>query len=426
MSLLIKNGMVVCGDETVDADVYAEGSKIVKIGANLDCAADNVIDASGKIVMPGFVDMHCHLREPGQEYKEDIASGTAAALRGGFTSIACMPNTVPPIDNAALVKYALTRAAEVDKAKVYPIGCITKHQQGKEIAEMGFMKENGAVAFSDDGRPVENANIMRLALEYASGLKTLIISHSEDKQLAADGVVNEGLNSTVSGLKGITRAAEECMVSRDVILAETLGARIHIAHVSTRGSVEIIRQAKARGVAVTCETCPHYFSATDDEILNYNTNSKINPPLRLQSDVEAIIEGLRDGTIDAIATDHAPHHADEKNLEFNLAPFGTSGFETAFSLAYTNLVETDIIDIAALSKLMSANPAKILGIGSGEIKEGERADIVVIDPEKSYTVDSSKFVSKGKNSLFNGWKLKGAVEYVIVDGMQKEIKNYDR
>lgn len=425
MSLLIKNGMVVTADKTEISDVYVEGSKIVKIGKDIDCAADEVIDASEKIVMPGFVDMHCHLREPGQEYKEDIKSGTAAALRGGFTSVACMPNTVPPLDNAALIKYVLTRAAEVDNAKVYPIGCITKGQKGNEITEMRFMKETGAVAFSDDGKPVESGNIMRLALEYAAGNDMLIISHCEDKQLAADGVVNEGLNSTVSGLKGITRAAEECMVSRDVILAETIGTRVHIAHVSTKGSVEIVRQAKARGVKVTCETCPHYFSATDDEILNYNTNAKINPPLRLQSDVEAVIEGLRDGTIDAIATDHAPHHADEKNLEFNLAPFGTSGFETAFSLAYTNLVEPDIIDIVTLSKLLSSNPAKILGIGSGEIKEGERADIVIVDTETSYTVDSGKFVSKGKNSLFNGWKLKGTVVAVVVDGIKKEIKNFD-
>ena len=422
MSLIIKNGSVVTDGGVIDADVYIEGSKIVKVAKDIDCAADTVIDASGKFVMPGFVDMHCHLREPGQEYKEDIKSGTAAALRGGFTSVACMPNTVPPIDNAALVKYVLTRAAEVDNAKVYPIGCITKGQLGKEIAEMCFMREAGAVAFSDDGRPVENSNIMRLALEYASGNDMLLISHCEDKQLAADGVVNEGFNATISGLKGTTRAAEESMVLRDIVIAEALGARVHIAHVSTKGSVEAVRRAKERGVRVTCETCPHYFSATDDEILSYNTNAKINPPLRSQSDVEAIIEGLCDGTIDAIATDHAPHHADEKNMEFNSAPFGTSGFETAFSLAYTNLVETDIIDIVKLCRLMSANPAKILGIGSGEIKEGERADIVVADPEKSYTVDSGKFVSKGKNSLFNGWKLKGAVVGVIVDGIQKEIK----
>ncbi|MCI8595856.1 MAG: dihydroorotase [Clostridia bacterium] len=425
MNMLIKNGTAVIGDSLERADIYVEGSKIVKIGKDIDCAADKIIDADGKIVLPGFVDMHCHLREPGQEYKEDIKSGTAAALRGGFTSVACMPNTNPPLDNAALIKYVCTRATEVDNAKVFPIGCVTKGQQGKEITEMGFMKEAGAVAFSDDGRPVENANIMRLALEYAASHDALIISHCEDKELAAGGVVNEGLNATISGLRGITRASEECMVSRDILIAESLNAKIHIAHVSTKGSVELVRQAKARGVKVTCETCPHYFSATDDEILNYNTNAKINPPLRTQQDVEAIIEGLKDGTIDAIATDHAPHHADEKNLEFNLAPFGTAGFETAFSLAYTYLVEPDYIDLVKLSKLMSSNPAKILGIGSGTLKEGERADITVVDPDKSYIFDSSKSVSKGKNSLFGGWKLRGAVTAVIVDGIEKEIKSYD-
>lgn len=425
MNLLIKNGRAVVGDTFEQADIYIEGSKIVKIGKDIDCAADREIDASGQIVLPGFVDMHCHLREPGQEYKEDIRSGSAAALRGGFTSVACMPNTVPPLDNAALIKYVRTRAAEVDCAKVYPIGCITKGQKGEEIAEMGFMQEAGAVAFSDDGRPVENGNIMRLALEYATSRNALLISHCEDKAIAAGGVVNEGLNAAISGLKGISRAAEECMVARDIILAETLGARVHIAHVSTFGSVELVRQAKARGVRVTCETCPHYFAATDDEILSYNTNAKINPPLRTQADVDAIVAGLADGTIDAIATDHAPHHADEKNAEFNFAPFGTSGFETAFSLAYTYLVETDVLDVVRLSKLMSGNPAKILGIGSGEIKEGACADITIVDPEKSYTVDSATFVSKGKNSLFNGWKLKGAVTAVVVDGQEKEIRQYD-
>lgn len=425
MNLLIKNATAVIGDSLEESDIYIEGSKIVKIGKDIDCAADKIIDAENKVVLPGFVDMHCHLREPGQEYKEDIESGSAAALRGGFTSIACMPNTNPPLDNVALIKYVAMRGTEVDNAKVYPIGCITKGQQGKEIAEMGFMKEAGAVAFSDDGRPVENGNIMRLALEYASSHKALVISHCEDKSIAADGVVNEGLNATISGLKGINRVAEESMIARDVLLAEALGARVHIAHVSTKGSVEIVRQAKARGVKVTCETCPHYFCATDDEILSYNTNAKINPPLRTQQDVDAIIEGIKDGTIDAIATDHAPHHADEKNREFNLAPFGTSGFETAFALAYTYLVETDVIDMPKLSKLMSANPARILGIGTGVLKAGERADITIVDTDKGFTVDSSKFVSKGKNSLFNGWQLRGAVTNVIVDGIEKEIKSYD-
>ena len=424
--LLIKNGYVVLQDGMENLDVLIDGKKIVKIEQGIEEKADyDVIDASSLVVMPGFVDMHCHLREPGQEHKEDIYSGSRAALQGGFTSIACMPNTSPVIDNASLVKYVIDRGIEVDNAKVYCIGAITKGQSGKELAEMASMKDAGAVAFSDDGHPVSDSNTMRLALEYASSFSSLIISHCEDLSLAAGGVVNEGYNATVSGLKGISRASEEVMVARDIILAETLNTKVHIAHVSTKGSVELVREAKKRGVKVTCETCPHYFSATDEEILSYNTNAKINPPLRTESDVEAIIEGLVDGTIDAIATDHAPHHQDEKNQEFYLAPFGTSGFETAFALAYTNLVMQDYMDLPALIKLMSSNPAKILGLGSGEIKVGEIADITIADLDKQFTVDASKFVSKGKNSLFDGWKLCGVVKHVIVDGIEKEIKNND-
>ena len=424
--LLIKNGYVVLRDRMDNLDVLIDGEKIVKIERGIEERAEyDVIDASSLVVMPGFVDMHCHLREPGQEHKEDIFSGSRAALQGGFTSIACMPNTSPVIDNASLVKYVVDRGIEVGNAKVYCIGAITKGQNGKELAEIASMKEAGAVAFSDDGHPVSDGNTMRLALEYASSFSALIISHCEDLSLAAGGVVNEGYNATVCGLKGISRASEEVMVARDIILAETLNARIHIAHVSTKGSVELVREAKKRGVKVTCETCPHYFSATDDEILSYNTNAKINPPLRTESDVEAIIEGLVDGTIDAIATDHAPHHHDEKNQEFYLAPFGTSGFETAFALAYTNLVMQDYMDMPALIKLMSTNPAKILGIGGGELKVGEVADITIVDLDKQFTVDASKFVSKGKNSLFDGWKLSGAVKHVIVDGVEKEIKKND-
>ncbi len=424
--LLIKNGYVVLKDGVDNLDILIDGKKIVKIEPHIEEESGyGVIDASSLAVIPGLVDMHCHLREPGFEYKEDINSGSRAALQGGYTSIACMPNTNPVIDNASIVKYVKDRGVEVDNAKVYCIGAITKGQKGKELAEMGSMKAAGAVAFSDDGKPVSDGNIMRLALEYASSFSALLISHCEDMSIAADGVVNEGFNSTISGLKGISRAAEEVMVARDIILAETLGANIHIAHISTRGSVELVREAKRRGVKVTCETCPHYFSATDDEILSYNTNAKINPPLRTESDVAAIIEGLKDGTIDAIATDHAPHHFDEKNQEFNLAPNGTSGFETAFALSYTNLVLPDYMDLPALMKLMSANPAKILKIGSGEIAVGEVADIAVVDLDKQFVVDSSKFVSKGKNSLFNGWKLSGAIKHVIVDGIEKEIRNND-
>lgn len=422
MNILIKNGLTVTPDGMVEQDVYIEDSTIVKIGKNIDAATDKVIDAEGLAVMAGFVDMHCHLRDPGQEYKEDIDSGTAAALQGGFTTVACMPNTAPPLDSPALIKYVVGKAAEVDNARVLPIGCITKGMKGNELAEMGLMQEAGAIAFSDDGRPVENGNTMRLALEYAKGIDALIISHCEDKSLLADGVVNEGMNATIAGLKGITRAAEESMVAREILLAAALDARVHIAHVSTKNSVRLIREVKKWGVKVTCETCPHYIAATDEEILSYNTYAKINPPLRTDDDVAAVIEGLKDGTIDAIATDHAPHHEDEKNVGFDYAPFGTSGFETAFGVCYTYLVEAGHLDIVELSKLMSENPARILRCGGGLLQEGQRADIAIADLNEEYTVDRNKFVSKGKNSVFDGWKLKGKIKHVLVEGRIKEIK----
>ncbi len=422
MNTLIKNGFVLRDGRLQKLDVYIEGSVIKRIGANLAVKADKEVDAQSLAVLPGFVDMHCHLREPGFEYKEDIDSGTRAALQGGFTSVACMPNTSPAVDNTAVLKYVIDRAAETDNCKVYPIAAVTKGQQGKEITEMGKLLEAGAVAFSDDGRPVADSNTMRLALEYASGFDALVISHCEDLSLAAGGVVNEGFNATVVGLRGITRAAEETMVAREIILAEALGCRVHIAHVSTAGSVELVRAAKARGVKVTCETCPHYFSATDDEILSFNANAKINPPLRLQSDVDAIIAGLKDGTIDVIATDHAPHHSDEKNKEFDLAPNGTSGFETAFSVGYTYLVDAGHLELAELVDLMSRNPARILRVEGGEIAEGAVADITIADLDSDYVVDSSRFVSKGKNSVFNGWKLRGVIKNVFVNGKEKEIR----
>ena len=422
MNTLIKNGFLLRGGRLKKLDVYIEGSTVSRIGENLTVNADREVNAEGLVVLPGFVDMHCHLREPGYEYKEDIESGTRAALQGGFTSVACMPNTNPVVDNVAVIKYIVDRAAEIDNCKVYPIAAVTKGQLGEELTEMGKLKEAGAIAFSDDGRPVSNSNVMRLALEYASGIDGLIISHCEDLSLVAGGVVNEGFNATVVGLRGNIRAAEEVIVAREILIAEALGARVHIAHVSTAGSVALVSAAKKRGVKVTCETCPHYFSATDDEILSFNTNAKINPPLRLQSDVDAIINGIKDGTIDVIATDHAPHHVDEKNREFDLAPNGTSGFETAFYVAYTYLVDAGHIELDDLVRLMSLNPADILGIEGGVVTEGGVADIAIVDLDAEYEVDSSRFVSKGKNSVFNGWKLKGKVKNVFVNGKEKEIR----
>jgi len=416
--LCIKDGMVVDGISSAPykADILIHDGKVIDIGANIGDAADEIIDAAGRWVLPGLVDAHCHLREPGFEYKEDIGSGTRSAAAGGFTSVACMANTNPVIDSAAMVNYVRAMARAKGVVKVYPIAAVTKGQQGQELTEMGELKEAGAVALSDDGRPIMDSRLMKLALQYAKGIGMLVISHCEDLSLVGDGVMNEGYMATVLGLKGITRAAEEVMVARDIILAEVLDAPVHIAHVSTRGSVELIRQAKGRGVKVTCETAPHYFSATDAWVDGYDTNAKVNPPLRTDDDVEAIKQGLRDGTIDIIATDHAPHSRDDKEVEYGLAANGISGFETAFSLAYTHLVETGILTIQELVQKMSKGPADILNIDAGTIEAGKPADIIVADLHRTYTVDVSKFYSKGKNSPFHGCTIKGKIIHTIVDG----------
>lgn len=418
MLLCISNGNIINGKGGVflGKDILIEKDRIVEIGTNLSKKVHRVIDATDMWVIPGLIDAHCHLREPGFEYKEDIVSGTRSAAAGGFTSVACMPNTEPAIDNAAMVQYIKLKSASEGKVRVYPIAAITQGRKGKHIAEMGEMKKAGAVVLSDDGDPVSDANVMRLALEYAKQFGLLIISHCEDKSLVADGVMNEGYVSTILGLKGITRAAEEVMVARDVILSEITGAPIHIAHVSTAGAVDIIRHAKSRGIPVTCETAPHYFSATDEWVENYDTNAKVNPPLRTQRDVEAIKEGLRDGTIDIIATDHAPHHIDEKEVEFNLAANGISGFETAFSLSYTHLVDTGLLSLEELVAKLSTTPAQILGIPGGVLDIGLPADITIVDTKREYIVNRDKFYSKGKNTPFHGKKLKGKVIYTIVGG----------
>jgi len=411
--LYIINGEVVFPDKIKRLDIRIKDDINVDFEESFQIPKNaKVIDAKGLHVFHGFVDMHTHLREPGQTSKETIATGCKSAVAGGFTTICCMPNTKPVLDNVPLIEFVKQRAKETNLAGVFPIGCITKGQEGKELAPIGSMLKAGAIAFSDDGKPIENGGLMKNALEYAKSFDALLISHPEDKSIAKDGVVNEGYNASVAGLKGISRVAEESMIARDILLAETVGTKIHIAHVSTKGGVEIIRNAKARGVAVTCETCPHYFSATDVEILDYNTNAKMNPPLREESDRLAIIEGLKDGTIDCIATDHAPHTEDDKAVEFDLAPFGITGLETAFSLCITYLVKPGYIDLIALNKLLSLNSIKILNF----IK---LADFTICDINAKVTVDTSKHFSKGKNTFFNGRKLTGQVKYTIVDG---EIK----
>ena len=417
--LLIKGGKAVFDDGVRECDILIEGNTIVKIGQDLVDAEADMLDARGLHVFPGLIDMHVHLREPGFEYKEDIASGSAAAVRGGFTQVCCMPNTQPVCDNAAIVGYIVARAKEVGLCKVRPIGAITRGEQGENLAEMGKMKAAGAVAVSDDGRPVSDARMMRLAIEYASDFGLLCLSHCEDRSLVDGGVVNEGLNSTLAGLKGIPRAAEEIMLAREIILAETLGKRVHICHVSTKGGVQLLRDAKARGVQVTAETCPHYFTLTDDVIVTYDANTKVNPPIREAEDVEAIKEGLHDGTLDCIVTDHAPHHRDEKSGEYNLAAFGISGIETSFSLSYTALVRGGILTLSQLAQRMSGAPARILGLEGGTLQEGEVADIMLADLNEKYVIDLKDFASKGKNTPFEGMEVYGRVKYTIVDGTVK-------
>ena len=414
--LLIKGGQVVFADEVKAADILLENGKIAKIGKNLKADGAEVVDAAGLTVFPGLIDMHVHLREPGFEYKEDIASGSAAAVAGGFTQVCCMPNTDPVCDNAAVVGYIAARAKEVGLCKVRPIGAITRGEKGETFSEMGKMKDAGAVAVSDDGKPVANARMMRLAMEYASDFGLICLSHCEDKDLVDGGVVNEGYNSTLAGLKGIPRAAEEIMIAREIILAETLHKRAHICHVSTKGGVQLLREAKARGVQITAETCPHYFTLTDDVVTSFDANTKVNPPIREAEDVAAIKEGLRDGTLDCIVTDHAPHHVDEKNVEYNLAAFGISGIETSFSLSYTYLVKGGVLSLPELADRMSAAPARILHLEGGKIAEGEAADLMLADLNAEYVIDGKKFVSKGKNTPFGGMKVSGKVVCTIVDG----------
>lgn len=435
MNILIKNGHLVDPSQGIDGiyDVLVSKGKIQELkpqatkgkdrrpaknisGRKTEDAGLITLDAEGLLVIAGLVDMHVHLREPGFEYKETIQTGTEAAIAGGITSVCCMPNTNPVNDNASVTDFILKRAMEKGFCDIFPVGAITKGQKGEELAEFGMMYEAGCIAFSDDGRPVMDSLIMRRALEYSKIFNVPVISHAEDSSLTAGGVMNEGLLSFKLGLKGIPAQAEEIMIARDIALAELTGGRLHIAHVSTKGSVELIRLAKKRGVAdVTAETCPHYFSITEDAVEGYDTNAKVNPPLRRKEDLEAIRKGLKDNTIDAIATDHAPHHRDEKLGEFDLASSGISGFETSIGLSM-KLVDKGVLTLGQLIEKMAINPSKIVGIGKGTVKRGADADIVILDTYNEYTVDTAAFRSKGKNTPFEGWKLNARPVATIAKG----------
>jgi dihydroorotase len=415
--ILIKGGRVISPAQKLDktCDILIEKGKISAIGKGLDAKGADVIDAAGKLVTPGLVDIHVHLRDPGLEYKEDIASGTLSAVTGGFTAVACMPNTNPVNDNQTVTNYILTKAAKEGHCRVFPIASITKGLKGESLTEMGELKELGVCAVSDDGRPVSNPQLMRRAMEYARPFDMTIISHAEDLDLVGSGVMNEGSVSTELGLKGIPWVAEDAATSREAMLAEFTGAHLHVAHVSTKGSIDIVRQAKKRGVNITCEAAPHHFTLTDEAVRGYNTNAKMNPPLRTAEDREAVRQGIADGTVDAIATDHAPHHIDEKNVEFAIAMNGIVGLETALPLTL-KLVEEELIDLPKAIALLTSGPANALSLPVGRLEEGGVADVTVIDPNLDWTVEAQQLASKSKNTPFDGWKMKGAAVFTIVNG----------
>jgi dihydroorotase len=419
MSLLIKGGLVVDPPQGLEApkDVLIEGRKVAAVGNPGTLAANGrrVIEAANLVVTPGLIDMHVHLREPGEEYKETIATGTRAAAQGGFTAVAAMPNTKPVNDNNAVTRFILETAKVAGLARVYPVGAISMNSAGQALSEYGDQKETGAVAFSDDGQPVMNAMLMRRALEYACTFDVPLIVHEENLELKANGVMHEGRVSLELGLRGIPAAAEESMIYRDLALLQLTGGRLHIAHVSTSGSVALIRGAKAAGLTVTAETAPHYFSLTDEAVYGYDTNAKVNPPLRTATDVAAIKAGLADGTLDAIASDHAPHTSLEKDLEFEAAAFGLIGLETSLGLGL-KLVHEGVLNLSQLVAAMSTNPARILKVPGGTLAPGSIADVTLIDINREWTVDVNTFASKSRNCPFHGWTLQGKAVVTIVGG----------
>lgn len=396
-------------------DLLVEAGRVAALARGLSAPEAETIDAAGCYILPGLIDLHCHLREPGEEFKETIQTGTRAAARGGFTAVVAMGNTRPPADNRAVIEL-VKRQAEAGSVPVYPVGCATKGRKGEELAEIGELFEAGAVALSDDGSSIMNSEVLRRVLEYSRMFNLVVISHCEDQDMSAGGLMNEGFNSTVYGLRGIPGAAEEAHVARDLILAELTGARLHIAHVSSAGSVRLIREAKQRGVAVTAEVTPHHLCLTDEALKNYDTNTKVNPPLRSAQDVAALVEGLRDGVIDCIATDHAPHTQEEKEVEFSQAAWGISGLETAVPLVWEHLVETGALTPVQVAAKMALNPARIIGLPDRLIRVGGEANLTVIDPRRKLTVRAEQFASLGRNTPFDGWELRGWPALTVVNG----------
>ncbi len=420
-TLRITGGRVIDPSQGLDAvtDLWLRDDKVVGVGPHPSTQADRTLDAAGKIVCPGLIDMHVHLREPGREEDETISTGTAAALAGGFTSVACMPNTEPALDSKADAEFVYLQAKRAGHSNVFPVGAITKGRQGTELAEIGGLIEGGAVAFTDDGAPVVSAEVMRRALEYCRMFDKAVLSHSEDLDLSRGGVMNEGFESMRLGLRGIPAAAEEVMVYREIALAELTGARLHILHVSTAGSVELIRRGKRRGALVTGEACPHHFTLTDRCLRTFDSNYKMAPPLRTDADVQAVLEGLRDGTLDVIASDHAPHAPEKKMRELDQAPNGVIGLETLLPVCVKALIEPGVLTWPQLVEKLTVNPARVLSIDRGTLQPGAVADVTIIDPNAEWTIDPGNFRSKSRNTPFAGWQVRGWADTVLVGGVVK-------
>jgi dihydroorotase len=422
MKRLLRGGRVVDPANGIDGvhDILIDGDRIVRVGRDLPVDGAAVVAMpSGLVIAPGLIDMHVHLREPGQEHKENVATGTAAAVAGGFTAVACMPNTTPVNDNANVTAYILARAAEANLARVYPIGAVSRGSKGELLADIADLKRAGCVAITDDGHPVATALLLRRALEYAAMFGMPVIEHCEDPSLKGDGVAHEGFHAAALGLRGIPGAAEALGAERGILLAELTGSAFHVAHMSARASLRAVRKGKEAGIRVTCEVAPHHFTLTDEALaapIPYDTNTKMNPPLREAADRDAMVQGIVDGSVDVIATDHAPHHYDEKQVEFDRAPFGIVGLETAVPLTFDRLVHTGLIRLSRMIELLSTNPARILGVAGGTLSAGAPADITILAPDLKVRIEAARLRSRSKNTPFDGWELRGGVAATIVGG----------